>query len=208
MGTSKIKLTLSVVVAFVLWTFMFSPWTKTIIPFWYAMTASAVVLIVLAWQQVKAMLYWEWKDLFIGIGIALVLWGVFWVGDKVSQWIFPSFARPQVDAIYAMKEGMNPVVISLLLLFIIGPAEELFWRAYIQRTLCQSLSKPIVGAIVAIAIYALVHVFSLNIMLILAALVCGVIWGGLYYLMPQRLGALIISHALWDAAVFIWFPIL
>lgn len=208
MGTSKFKLILSVVVAFVLWTFMFSPWTKTIIPFWYAMTASAVVLIVLAWRQVKALLHFEWKDLFIGIGIALVLWGVFWVGDKVSQWIFPSFARPQVDAIYAMKEGMNPVVISLLLLFIIGPAEELFWRAYIQRTLCQVLSKPIVGAVAAIMIYALVHVFSLNLMLILAALVCGVIWGGLYYLMPQRLGALIISHALWDAAVFIWFPIL
>ena len=208
MGSSKSKLILSVVVAFVLWTFMFSPWTKTIIPFWYAMTASAVVLIVLAWRQAKTMLRFEWKDLFLGIGIALVLWGVFWVGDKVSQWIFPSFARPQVDAIYAMKDGMNPVVISLLLLFIIGPAEELFWRAYIQHTLCQVLSKPIVGAVAAIMIYALVHVFSLNLMLILAALVCGVIWGGLYYLMPQRLGALIISHALWDAAVFIWFPIM
>lgn len=208
MGSSKSKLILSVVVAFVLWTFMFSPWTKTIIPFWYAMTASAVVLIVLAWRQAKTMLRFEWKDLFLGIGIALVLWGVFWVGDKVSQWIFPSFARPQVDAIYAMKDGMNPVVISLLLLFIIGPAEELFWRAYIQDTLCQVLSKPIVGAVAAIIIYALVHVFSLNLMLILAALVCGVIWGGLYYLMPQRLGALIISHALWDAAVFIWFPIM
>lgn len=208
METTKTKLAVSIVIAFVLWTFMFSPWTKTILPFWYAMTASALILIALAWKEIKTLIHFEWKDLWLGIGIAVVLWGMFWIGDKVSQWLFPSFARPQVDAIYAMKEGMNPVVISLLLLFIIGPAEELFWRAYIQRTLCQALSKPIIGATAAIAIYAFVHIFSLNLMLILAAFVCGVIWGGLYYLMPKRLGALILSHALWDAAVFIWFPIL
>jgi len=45
-------------------------------------------------------------------------------------------------------------------------------------------------------------------MLIMAAAVAGFIWGLGYRLFPERLGALIISHALWDCAVFIWFPIM
>lgn len=207
MNKDQNRLIASISIAFVLWTLMFSPWTKDLIPFWYAMTGSAIVLIALSWRKVRGLLHFHWTDILLGIAIAAMLWGVFWVGDKVSQWVFPSFARPQVDAIYSMKEGMNPVVISLLLLFVIGPAEELFWRAYVQRSLCQWM-QPLLGAVVAVGIYAFVHVFSLNLMLILAAGVCGVIWGGLYYFFPQRLGALILSHALWDAAVFIWFPIL
>lgn len=208
MFKSNQKIILSIVSAFVLWTFMFSPWTKTILPFWYAMTASAVILLLLAWPHVKSLLHFSWIDILLGIGIAVLLWGVFWVGDKVSQWIFPSFARPEVDAIYAMKEGMQPWLISLLLLFVIGPTEEIFWRGYVQTALCRIIKQPLWGAALSVGIYALVHFFSLNFMLIMAALVCGVIWGGLYYFLPQRLGALIISHALWDAAVFIWFPIL
>lgn len=30
-----------------------------------------------------------------------------------------------------MKEGSSPVAIALLLLFLIGPAEEYFWRGYV-----------------------------------------------------------------------------
>ena len=43
-------------------------------------------------------------------------------------------------------------------------------------------------------------------MLVMAALVVGAIWGLAYRLYPQKLGALIVSHAVWDVAVFIFFP--
>ncbi|MCQ2345588.1 MAG: CPBP family glutamic-type intramembrane protease [Paludibacteraceae bacterium] len=218
------RLCFSFGVAFVLWTLMFSPWTAPFIPFWPAMTFSAVTLIALAsfwggpwWRQ----LHFRWSDLVLGIAIAVLLWGVFWLGDKVSQWLFPSFARQQVNSIYGMKQGFQPWLISLLLLFIIGPAEEIFWRGYIQRSLYlqflhtdmplfDSVSQAIrlsAPTFLAVGLYTLVHLFSFNFMLIMAALVCGIVWGGLYYLMPKRLPALIISHALWDAAVFVWFPI-
>lgn len=205
--SDRTRLLACVSLAFVLWTLMFSPWTRDLVPFWYAMTGSALILLALAGREVKALRSFRWYDILLGIAIAAILWGVFRVGDKLSQLLFPTFARPQVDAIYNLKGGMSPVLISLLLLFIIGPAEELFWRAYVQRSLSRWM-QPLLGAVLAVGIYAFVHVFSLNLMLILAAGVCGVIWGGLYYLFPQRLGALILSHALWDAAVFIWFPIL
>ena len=213
----NVPLTLSIALAFVLWTLMFSPWTAPFVPFWPAMTVSALILSTLAFlfTDRKA---WTYRplpgivnfkflilNLLLGIAIAAALWGVFWLGDKVSQWMFPSFARSQVNTIYGMKTGINPWLLSCLLLFLIGPAEELFWRGYVQKTLTARWG--IWGAALAIGLYALVHVFSLNFMLIMAALVCGVIWGGLFYLFPRRFPALIISHALWDAAVFVWFPI-
>ena len=208
------RILLSICIAFVLWFIMFSPWTAPHLNFWLAMTVSACVLITLSISSFcpyngrdnGAMTCGRWvKELALGIGIAVVLWLVFWTGDKVSQWLF-DFARPQVDSIYGMKEGNQPWLIALLLLFIIGPAEELFWRGYVQRSLSNRWNAN-VGFILTTAIYTLVHLPSGNFMLIMAAMVCGVAWGGLYRLMPRHFPAIVISHALWDAAAFVWFPI-
>lgn len=200
-----------ILVAFALWGLMFSPWTSPYIPFWWAMTGSALVLMGLAFcldTIPRPTSQYFQKDLLIdlllGIAIAIVLWGCFWIGDKVSQWMFPSFARHQVDTIYLMKDGWSKWLLSCLLLFLIGPAEELFWRRFVQRGLGNTWQ----AALLTVGIYTAVHIISLNFMLVMAALVCGVVWGGLYWLMPKRFGAILISHALWDAAVFIWFPIM
>ena len=66
---------------------------------------------------------------------------------------------------------------------------------------------PVSGFIAATAVYSLVHVGSCNFMLVMAALVAGGFWGLAYRFRPDRLGALVVSHAVWDAAVFVWFPI-
>ena len=145
------------------------------------------------------------SDVLIGTALAALLWGFFWVGDRLSSLMF-DFARPQVDMIYGMKAGENPLMLTLLMLFIIGPAEEIFWRGYIQKNLSAKWN-PNVGFIVATLIYSLVHVSKFNFMLIMAAAVAGFVWGLAYRFFPERLGAIIISHALWDCAVFIWFPI-
>lgn len=44
-------------------------------------------------------------------------------------------------------------------------------------------------------------------MLVMAALVVGAAWGALYRFFPNRFAAIILSHAVWDVAVFIFFPI-
>jgi len=199
---------LLVLLAFLLWTLMFSPWTAPFLPFWWMMTVSASLLTFLSslvapgwWRRV----HWSASNVAMGIGIAIVLWCVFWVGDKVSAWLF-DFARPQVNLIYGMKTGESPWLISTLLLCLIGPAEEIFWRGYVQEKFSLRYS-PNVGFLLATACYTLVHVASFNFMLIMASMVCGLAWGGLYRLFPQRFSAILLSHALWDAAVFVWFPI-
>lgn len=117
-----------------------------------------------------------------------------------------SFARPQVDAVYGMKGGIPSWIVALQLLLLTGPAEELFWRGYVQRTLSQRWNADS-GFVVTTALYTLIHLWSFNFMLIMSALVCGVVWGGLYRLRPQWFPALVVSHAVWDACVFVVFPI-
>jgi len=92
------------------------------------------------------------------------------------------------------------------MLLVIGPAEEIFWRGYIQESFSRRWGAN-AGLVVTTLIYALVHISKFNFMLLMAALVAGAFWGLAYRLFPDRLGAIIISHALWDCAVFIWFPI-
>ena len=211
----KKRLALSLAIAALLWFYMFSPWTKGAPDFWLLMSASAVILATLALSFTpdrKALTKIE-KPLMqfvAGVLIACVLWGIFWIGDKLSAMMF-DFARPEVDAVYSMKEGQSPLLIAALLILLIGPAEELFWRGYVQRSLSALLDGHKAGRLAAFVltaiIYALVHIWSLNFMLIMAALVAGAVWGFIYFLCPKALPALIISHALWDALVFVIMPI-
>lgn len=201
------KVVVAVVVAAILWFIMFSPWTSGKVNFWYTMTLSAVTLTALSTLFCR-----EWtgdvrlqpRNIALGVGLAFVLWWVFWIGDKVSQWMF-DFARPEVNMIYAMKSGTSPTVIALLLLLIIGPAEEIFWRGFIQRRMMQRFGANM-GFVVATACYTLVHLPSFNFMLIAAAAVVGGCWGLVYRFFPKSLTVLIISHAIWDACAFIVFP--
>ena len=195
-------------IAAVLWTIMFSPWTSPHVNFWVMMTCSGLILTtysLICYPGLLKQIRMGWSDIALGVGLAAALWGVFWIGDKLSSLMF-DFARPQVNLIYGMKEGENPVILTLLMLFIIGPAEEIFWRGFVQNKFSKHWN-PNVGFIVTTLIYGLVHVSKFNFMLIMAALVAGFIWGLAYRFFPERLGAIILSHALWDCAVFIWFPI-
>ncbi|MBQ3186127.1 MAG: CPBP family intramembrane metalloprotease [Alistipes sp.] len=203
------RLYFALAVALVLWTLMFSPLTAPRFDFWQMMAGSALILSSLAtlfapawWNRLK----FDLPNILFGVVVAVVLWGVFWVGDKVASWMF-DFARPQVDLIYGIKEGQSPWVLSLLLLLLIGPAEEIFWRGYVQERMGKKwgLTR---GYLIATACYTLVHLPACNFMLVMASLVCGAAWGFLYRYFPDRFTGIVISHALWDAAVFVWFPIM
>ena len=196
-------------IAAVLWTVMFSPWTAPYVNFWVMMTFSGMTLTLYStwaspgwWKDVKL----DMTNVIMGVVLAAALWGVFWLGEFFSTMLF-DFARPQVDMIYGMKEGENPWVLTALMLFIIGPAEEIFWRAYLQKNL-SSRWNPNIGFVVTTILYSIVHLSKFNFMLIMAAMVAGFVWGLAYRLFPEKLGAIILSHALWDCAVFIWFPIM
>jgi len=149
------------------------------------------------------------KQIFqkIGIGIlsALGLYVVFYLGNMASRLIFP-FAAHNIENVYAFKVGAAPMRIALLMAFIIGPGEELFWRGFLQRRF-QMERGPFQGFLVATLLYTGVHIASGNVMLVLAAGVCGLFWGFLYL----RTGSLllnVVSHTVWDMAIFLFFPMI
>ena len=194
----------TVVLACVLWFFTLSlDWLN----FWVKISVSAGVLAALA-IAVGTLgcnrLAFDRTAFYQGVLSAALLYAVFWLGYEISSLIFP-FAPEQVGAIYGKGEGVPRPVVFLLLLILTGPCEEIYWRGYLQRSLMERRG-PVQGWLMATAIYAGVHLFSLNFMLVGAAAVGGAFWG-LLYLRLGRLGSLIISHSIWSAFIFAVAPV-
>lgn len=201
------KVLVAIFIAFLLWCLMFSPWTAPHLSFWACMTTAAVILIGISLCLVpdfKTQWHFSPKEIAIGIASAAILWGIFWIGDKLSSMMF-AFAKPEVNAIYGLKGNGNPWLIGAALLLVIGPAEEIFWRGTVLRAFLGRFRWPL-AVMLAAAIYSLVHILSLNFMLVMAALACGIFWS-LLYAWRRDLAAVTISHCLWDVAVFLIFPI-
>ncbi|MGB4415738.1 MAG: type II CAAX endopeptidase family protein, partial [Paludibacter sp.] len=168
------KVIIPVIVAIVFWFVMFSPWTKDHVNFWITMGFAGATLTLMSaflGENFKKQFSFSVKDLLIGLGSAVVLYVVFYLGDFFSSLLF-DFAKEQVGNIYQLKEGENPLILSLLLVLLVGPAEEIFWRGYIQRTLGAKYGEW-TALIVTILVYTLVHIWSFNFMLIMSAMVCG-----------------------------------
>jgi hypothetical protein len=172
--------------------------------FWVKIGAS--VLLVLGYS-----LYWQkpnialrFSSFLLGLASAVALYIVFFLGNSLAPYFIPG-AQGQVGGIYSLGEGSSRVLVFLLLLLVTGPGEEIFWRGFLQDQLMKR-TGPYRGYLLATAVYAGVHVFSGNLILILAALAAGAFWGALYF-WKRDLLAQIISHSIWSAFIFAVFPI-
>lgn len=190
-----------------LWMVMFSPWTAHYINFWLMMSISAVVLLtssmVIQRNDLPGIYRFKTSYILIGIFSAFVLYMVFMGGNFAASQLF-SFAKGQINSIYDLRKQSTPVVIGFLV-FLIGPAEEIFWRGIVQHTTAHRLGS-IQGYFIASLLYALAHIWAFNFMLVMAALVCGLFWG-LVYMKYRSLWPGIISHALWDLLIFVLLPV-
>lgn len=203
------KLLFSLSVPAILWFFLFNRWgIGPEIEFWPLMALSSGILLALSFFEDPSWfkgLKWGWKQWCAGVAIAGAMWVIFFLGDMISSLLF-DFARSQVDGIYGLGDGNSKVLLALQLLLLTGPAEEIFWRGYIQKNLSAGMGAG-KGMAVTLILYTAIHLWSFNFMLIMAAFVAGAVWGMLYRWKPSLLPALVISHAVWDMAVFVLFPI-
>lgn len=138
-----------------------------------------------------------------GAGSAALLYGIFALGNLAARRLFP-FGAAEIEAVYHQGGQTPRWIVAFLLLLIVGPGEELFWRGYVQRRLRLAIG-PATGLVLAVLAYTGVHLATGNLTLVLAAFVCGAFWSLLY----QCLGSIrinIVSHALWAAAIFVWWP--
>ena len=180
--------------------------------FWWWMSANLAILIGWAAATDSVFRSSVFKDLrvdlprkiLLGLVSAATLYFIFLAGNIISRNLFP-FAARDIAAVYDFKSGVAPARVWILMTLVIGPGEEIFWRGYLQRALALRFG-PAAGWLLATALYAGAHAGSGNVMLVLAALVCGLFWGWLYL----RFGSITlnaISHTAWDVVVFLLWPL-
>jgi hypothetical protein len=175
--------------------------------FWFKISVSALLLAIISLLlQPKGAFRFSLSFKTIGLGLlsAILLYLIFWVGKSVSTMIFP-FAGDQIGAIYGKGEGTPVWVISLLLFFVTGPCEEIYWRNFLQKKLVLRFGG-LGGWLLATLLYAGVHIWSFNFMLTGAAAVAGAFWGAMYWRFND-ISPVIISHAVWSTFIFAVMPI-
>ena len=165
--------------------------------FWDRMTVTGLALggLALASDPELRRLRFRARDVLLGLLSAAGLYVLFRAGDRFARAFVPGGGR-QIGEIYALRTVRPAAEIGTRLATVIGPAEELFWRGFVQRR---------AGYVPATLAYGGVHLASANFTLIGAASIAGGYWG-LLRALGLSMEALIVSHIAWDIWIFLVAP--
>jgi uncharacterized protein len=172
--------------------------------FWYIFTASMLVLIS------YSIIHEEIEDntstltyLTLGIASGLGLFGLFWLGSFLIELLNLPFAN-QISRLYSR---FSPDLFwhYLVLVLILAPGEEIFWRGFIQKRLSKYFRMNMsIG--LSVILYASVHFYSGEFILVLAAIIAGLAWS-ILYAWKRSLPLVIVSHIVFDLLLFVFIPL-
>ena len=173
--------------------------------FWDRMTTTGAILGALAIAGDRSLQRPKLRarDVMFGLGIAAGLYGIFQVGDRMARKILPA-GDENIGDIYKLRELRPKDEIALRLAAVVGPAEELFWRGLLQRSIARRWGG-VPAAVGATAAYGGAHLITGNPALIGAATVAGLYWSVLAFF-GVPMAALIVSHVTWDIWIFLVAP--
>ncbi|WP_257352037.1 CPBP family intramembrane glutamic endopeptidase [Pseudalkalibacillus decolorationis] len=142
------------------------------------------------------------KDIRYGILSGILLYVLFALGKIVVITLFPTL----FNNLLGLYELIQPRTWwhTLLVFMIIIPAEEMFWRGFVQQKLRDPTIHPV---LISSSLYALAHLASGSLLLVLSALLAGFVWGFLY-VRSQNILVPLLSHLVFDLLLFIIFPLL
>jgi membrane protease YdiL (CAAX protease family) len=191
---------LSLVLASALWIVVFS---VRPFGFWPSLSIATLVLLIvaLAINREKPSLRLTRWSMFIGIASGALLYLLFFAGYQVTK-ANPIFSEG-VGQVYELRT-VPSLLIGLVLIFPIGPGEEIYWRGLIQRRFSERLGTR-AGLLTATVAYTLVHLPTLNLPLMLTAFIGGLTWGFIYQ-KTASLWPVFISHILFDLLIFVIAP--
>ncbi|MFO8235043.1 MAG: type II CAAX endopeptidase family protein [Bacteroidales bacterium] len=180
--------------------------------FWWWMSANLFLLVALIVGTDKSFQKEFKKDIqegitkkiLLGLLSAAILYAIFYIGNFVVRWMF-DFAGENINNVYGFKGGAGALRIGLLMLFVIGPGEELLWRGYFQGAFAGTFGK-YRGFVMGVILYTIIHLATGNTILILAALTGGIFWGWMYMRYKSMLMN-IVSHITWDILIFLLLPL-
>lgn len=203
MGTSNEKVFVGIgfVAAFILWYFVFA--TSFLGGFWTRITLASLALALYA-------LIFDKGEIFssLSINATLILKGIisgsilyvaFFLGFNIFEPLLGEGARN----VYVLgAEAQQYVIIPILLLT--SFCEEYFWRRYLQGTLVKCYGKS--GLLLSAMGYAIIHVPTMNLPLIIAALIAGIYWGQVYE-QTGSFNIILWSHIVWTELIFVFLPL-
>lgn len=143
------------------------------------------------------------RDVALGLGSAAGLYAIFQAGDRLARKVLPSGGQ-EIGDIYALQHLRPRAELVARLGLVIGPAEELFWRGFVQRRLARRVGRWPAAAL-ASGSYGGAHIVTTNLTLTGAASVAGAYWSTLAAL-GAPMSALIVSHVAWDIWIFLVAP--
>ncbi|MGM9923264.1 MAG: lysostaphin resistance A-like protein [Bacillus sp. (in: firmicutes)] len=173
--------------------------------FWYLYTASMLfcVSIAMASEKSKDNESSLAKNIIYGLLSGILVYALFALGNALIQWLDISTLSKDVAQLYKKFSPVDAWHFLVLFLVII-PAEEIFWRGFIQKRIGQYISNK--ATIIASALlYALPLIYSQNLALIIAGIAAGAVWAALYQ-WKKSLPLVIMSHLIFDYLLLVLLP--
>jgi membrane protease YdiL (CAAX protease family) len=178
--------------AFGLWYLIFV-WPHGL--FWLKIAVGSLALAALTLaacgRALRDLLVPRIDQVLLGAASSVVLWGVFWAGGKLLVALFAG-SGAAIHSVYAPRRDASLWAIGLL-------------RGLVQRSAVRRFGA-MPGLLLASLVYSLVHAWTRNLPLMLAAFAAGLFWGGLFA-WRRSLVAPIVSHSVWGVLVFVLLPL-
>ncbi|TKC18467.1 CPBP family intramembrane metalloprotease [Robertmurraya kyonggiensis] len=172
--------------------------------FWYIFTASMLFLISYSifHEAIEDKASFITK-LTLGVLSGVALFALFFIGS----WLIQTLNLPFANEITKLYKRLSPTMLwhYIVLLLVIIPGEEIFWRGFIQKRI-QKGASTVTAVVVSSVLYTSAHFYSGSVMLPFAALVSGLFWGFLYA-WKKSLPLVIVSHLVFDLFLFIIYPL-
>ncbi|MFJ8066514.1 lysostaphin resistance A-like protein [Psychrobacillus sp. NPDC096426] len=171
--------------------------------FWYFYTFTTLFLMSLAYYYVKIEDELRTVHYFIlSIAYGALAYALLFIGYKLID--FTPFLSIKSINSFMNKFGPSSIWHYLLLLFIIAPGEELFWRGFIQQQLKKYI-PPVFSIMLGAALYSLSFAFSEFWLGILAAFIVGLAFG-LLYEWKKSMPLIILAHITMLVLLFLVIP--
>ncbi|WP_404470143.1 lysostaphin resistance A-like protein [Sutcliffiella horikoshii] len=175
--------------------------------FWILFPTSLFILILISMKEKEPTRFHDrlftFHDISFGTLTGTLLYGLFLTVYLLLK-VFPLPLITFVEELYLIV-GPSSWWHYVVLVLVIIPGEEVFWRRYLQSKLAERYGM-VTGVVAGACLYALAHIWTGNPMLVAAAATAGIAWGALY-VWKNSLALVIISHFVFDLWLLVIFPL-
>lgn len=189
----------------ILWPLVFITFNSLFI---YAMSVATLILAAFTLLRYKNLIRWTngkkiYPIVITGIVGAVVLYLVFLAGAYAASL---SGLSSYVQLVYTMIYSQASKALIFVLLAVIGICEEIYWRGGVQGYARKHVKwLGTMSWILPTIYYSLVHLSTLNPILVLAAFFVGLVAG--YLADRHGIVTSAIAHVVWIEAVVVFLPI-